>query len=183
MFLSLVITAVRARTRSVSVFSPRMINPSTVDLSCHSAADVTVVDAVRHVYVPRIEKYALTVLQAKTEGAKINKCPPFRRPFRFNKALHAHDTPTVSGGNNSEELLPVTPQQNDLSSRQEDETPQHVFSWGDISGAVFCQQISTAFCEIVKWRRNIFLVPTGKAGKNFLKELTKPLQTPPPFNA
>ena len=47
------------------------------------------------------------------------------------------------------------------------------FSRGYISGAVFCQQISTAFCEVVKRRRNIFLVPTGKAGINFVKELTK----------
>ena len=37
----------------------------------------------------------------------------------------------------------------------------------------FVQTVNGAYEEIVKWRRNIFLLPSGKAGKAFVKELTR----------
>ena len=37
--------------------------------------------------------------------------------------------------------------------------------WGRINGEVFSQQITRSYEEIVKWKRNFFLVPSGKVGK------------------
>ena len=33
--------------------------------------------------------------------------------------------------------------------------------------------ITSAYAEIAHWRRNVFLVPSGKAGKDFVKEITR----------
>lgn len=47
------------------------------------------------------------------------------------------------------------------------------FSWGNLDGPCFVHVITAAYAEIVHWRRNIFLVPSGRAGKSFVSELTK----------
>ena len=48
-----------------------------------------------------------------------------------------------------------------------------VFRWGDRDGAEFVKCVREAYNEVVHWRRNIFLVPSGKAGKDFVLELTR----------
>ena len=47
------------------------------------------------------------------------------------------------------------------------------FLWGKISGNTFCDLVSSAYTEVVHWRRNVFLIPSGKAGKTFITELAK----------
>jgi len=42
-----------------------------------------------------------------------------------------------------------------------------------MDGADFTQAISAAYAEIVHWRPNLFLTPSGKAGKHFTSELAK----------
>ena len=54
---------------------------------------------------------------------------------------------------------------------------QSQFKWGDLSGEVLIQRINIAYEEIVKWRRNIFLLPSGKAGKAFISELARLYQS------
>ena len=43
-----------------------------------------------------------------------------------------------------------------------------VFSWGDADGAP-----SEAYQTIVQWRRNIFELPYGEIGKDFISEMSK----------
>ena len=47
------------------------------------------------------------------------------------------------------------------------------FTWGSLSGQDFTQAISVAYAEAVRWRRNIFSLPSGKAGKDFIWELSR----------
>ena len=47
------------------------------------------------------------------------------------------------------------------------------FSWGSLDGKSFCDAIRAAYFEVMKWRRNIFLVPSGRVGKEFVRELTR----------
>ena len=47
------------------------------------------------------------------------------------------------------------------------------FRWEKLRGDVFCAKIEAAYEEAVHWRRNIFSVPSGKAGKMFVAELTR----------
>ena len=45
-------------------------------------------------------------------------------------------------------------------------------TWGNISYESFCDAINGVFNEIVHFRRNIFNIPSGRAGKAFIEELT-----------
>ena len=46
------------------------------------------------------------------------------------------------------------------------------FIWNNnIEGVEFVQSVSVAYDEVVYWRRNLFLVPYGKAGHEFVQEL------------
>ena len=48
----------------------------------------------------------------------------------------------------------------------------YLLSWTDtLDGGVFVQKVSDAYEEIVHWRRNVFLVPYGKVGREFVQEL------------
>ena len=49
------------------------------------------------------------------------------------------------------------------------------FTWGpdEVSSEQFIQSINTAYAEVVHWKRNIFSVPSGKAGKAFANELAR----------
>ena len=45
-------------------------------------------------------------------------------------------------------------------------------TWSNISYACFCDTVNDVYDEIVHYRRNIFNVPSGRAGKSFIEELT-----------
>ena len=54
------------------------------------------------------------------------------------------------------------------------ELPVASFCWNDaIEGTVFYQKVSIPYDEIVHWRHNLFLVPYGQVGKDFVYELAK----------
>jgi hypothetical protein len=46
------------------------------------------------------------------------------------------------------------------------------FKWGDLDGTDFRGEIENAYEEVVHWRRNIFMVPSGKVGEQFVAELS-----------
>ena len=55
---------------------------------------------------------------------------------------------------------------------QDVQLPEPDFQWGEKDGNTFCNLISTAYSEVVHWRRNVFMLPSGKAGKSFIRELS-----------
>ena len=46
------------------------------------------------------------------------------------------------------------------------------FTWGELNGDEFKQSIRRAYDEVAHWRRNVFMLPSGKAGKQFVREIT-----------
>ena len=46
------------------------------------------------------------------------------------------------------------------------------FRWGLHTGEEFAQTLACAYSESVHWKRNIFRVPSGNVGKQFVRELT-----------
>jgi len=49
-----------------------------------------------------------------------------------------------------------------------------VFSWSEhVDGETFSPGVSDAYDEVVHWRSNLFLVPQGKVGKEFVQELVR----------
>ena len=51
-------------------------------------------------------------------------------------------------------------------------TSTPVFTWGVHSAADFNHALEATYSEVVHWRKNSFSVPTGKAGKEFVRELS-----------
>jgi len=47
------------------------------------------------------------------------------------------------------------------------------FMWNEISGEKVCEFLISAYEEVIHWKPNIFLIPFGKAGKLFIKELAR----------
>ncbi len=46
-------------------------------------------------------------------------------------------------------------------------------SWGILKGSDIATSVQKAYDKIVKWRRNLFKVPTGKIGQEFIEEVAK----------
>ena len=42
----------------------------------------------------------------------------------------------------------------------------------NLPGDIFEEQINAAYDEVIFWRKNLFMLPAGKAAKNFIRELT-----------
>ena len=49
-------------------------------------------------------------------------------------------------------------------------------SWKDLDGKEFSYQTDRVYEEITKWRKNLFKLPSGRAGKDFVIELTSWLE-------
>jgi len=47
------------------------------------------------------------------------------------------------------------------------------FQWGASDGFAVTLAIDRAYAEIVHWRRNVFLLPSGKVGRDFVRELSR----------
>ena len=45
--------------------------------------------------------------------------------------------------------------------------------WGKLSGLELLVNVNKTYKKVVKWRRNIFSVPSGKAGKAFVEEMAR----------
>ena len=42
----------------------------------------------------------------------------------------------------------------------------------NLPGNIFTDLVSSAYNEVVFWRKNVFMLPTGKSAKSFIKELS-----------
>ena len=52
-------------------------------------------------------------------------------------------------------------------------TKEEKFYWGQRKGSEFTADIEHAYEQIVYWRQKLFLLPTGKSGKKFIREITR----------
>ena len=50
------------------------------------------------------------------------------------------------------------------------------FKWNDVDGLTFNNLLNDIYGKIVYWRKNLFLLPTGAAGKKYFRELARLLQ-------
>ena len=51
------------------------------------------------------------------------------------------------------------------------------FYWGEVKGSEITNMINTSYEKIVFWRRNLFMLPNGAAGKKFIREVTRLLNS------
>ena len=52
-------------------------------------------------------------------------------------------------------------------------TPSEQLKFGDSSGGKAVEAWMQVYNEVVRWKRNVFMPPTGKSGKDLLDEMTK----------
>ena len=101
--------------------------------------------------------------------AKSNSVP--KRPIAINSFVkEALKSTTVSAhmdcGIKTSKISPNLP--------QFDVCPSEIKAkmWGNICHQRFCEEINNIYNEVVHFRRNIFNLPSGGAGKHFIEELT-----------
>ena len=51
--------------------------------------------------------------------------------------------------------------------------PVTSFKWGGRDRTLFTDDVNEAYKKIVSWRKNLFMLPTGNAGKKYIKEVTR----------
>ena len=72
----------------------------------------------------------------------------------------------------------ATSHQQPNTGRYEDPWPlptcsQPDFQWGSHDGKAFCDMIDESYNDIIHWKRNIFLLPSGATRKSFIQEITR----------
>ena len=65
---------------------------------------------------------------------------------------------------------PPDPPDKDVSSLRKE---QLLYKWGDFDDKTFENNVHRAYDVIVYWRKNLFLLPTGKFGKAYIDENTR----------
>ena len=77
-----------------------------------------------------------------------------------NEGASARATLVLQNANKIQDLAEYTP------------AAEPNFQWGSLKREEFRSIIRLAYDEVVHWRRNIFLLPSGKVGKEFIRVLT-----------
>lgn len=69
---------------------------------------------------------------------------------------------------NATQTSPQSPPAEEVQTPAENPDEQHMpepdFLWGERDGVMFCNLIESAYSEVVHWKHNIFMIPSGKAG-------------------
>ena len=47
------------------------------------------------------------------------------------------------------------------------------FKWGSFDGKSFTKKMNLCYEQIVYWKKNLFLLPKGAAGKQYIREITR----------
>ena len=47
------------------------------------------------------------------------------------------------------------------------------YKWGSTEGSAFRLKVVRCYDKVVHWRRNVFSIPLGKAGKDFVSEMAR----------
>ena len=55
----------------------------------------------------------------------------------------------------------------------DDETKKLNFKWNQVEGEKFFNDLNTVYDKIVYWKKNLFILPSGRGGKQYVKELTR----------
>ena len=46
--------------------------------------------------------------------------------------------------------------------------PPMIFNWGEYDGTIFTNHLEEVYDKIVYWRSNLFMLPTGNCGKQYI---------------
>ena len=97
----------------------------------------------------------------------------------FKRNRHEGDNPngTIQANNNNHNNLnnkEVDEINDATNSRQNNQNEnQGNFYWNGVASMQFINELNNAQKKIVHWKRNLFMLPSGDAGKNYIEEVTR----------
>ena len=103
-----------------------------------------------------------------------HECTLCKKHFRTIRGLNQHlrkNQHQQTGSKPADDVQkppdppPITCSENDFE--------QPLYKWGNYGDKVFEKNLSDAYEQIVYWRKNLFMLPTGKAGKRYINETTR----------
>jgi hypothetical protein len=116
------------------------------------------------------------------------KCQKCLKTYKYKKACDKHmsicnyscpiqnnpHSSTTETKSATETESPTTASGDDTAiNNNADRTSHAHFMFGQKTGIEFSQEVTDAYNKIVCYRQNLFKVPSGQAGKNFFRELTR----------
>ena len=115
-----------------------------------------------------------------------HQCLTCKRSFRTEKGLKQHSrhckfkqqkqliqpTPTAAITATPDKV--PTPNKN-IDPHAKEFQPENIakYRWGRVDDKTFEKDLHFIYEKIVYWRKNLFLLPTGKAGKRYIDEITR----------
>ena len=146
-------------------------------LSCHSPPDVNLAQttmtphptAITLIAAEPVDEYATPFTPIWSSEQYDSRNPPettsaepqtIETPYPAAIGTVVTTTLTANANQATDYLPPFAPIQ----------SPN--FLWGDKKGETFAHSIQSCYEEVVHWKRNIFKVASGKAGKAFVREVT-----------
>ena len=119
------------------------------------------------------------------------ECEICKRPFSSKRALASHRVvhkrvPPVNQAENVVIPTQIVSPENDIDGRglvltqnsNENvnigpEKPENIFVWGNKSSLEFSRDLEAVYGKIVFFRQNLFKLPSGSSGKDFIREMTR----------
>ena len=84
------------------------------------------------------------------------------------------ESPSSLGSDPSQHMVPPPPVIPDLPPFKP--TPNPSFVWGSVSGVICVELLDCCYREAVHWVHNLFKVPSGRCGKDLVRELVRLLR-------
>ena len=91
-------------------------------------------------------------------------CNGCKRYFKTKRGLTLHQISCKENPRNREQSVTST-----IDVSHDDQNivvADTVFKWGDIDGKTFTERVELIYEKVVYWKKNLFLLPTGKSGKH-----------------
>ena len=115
----------------------------------------------------------LPAVQSNTQNNQGNECH-ICRSFRTNRGLLQHlntfrqrDTANLNASSNNES------DENNDNEVQEPEQQHEDFYWNTVPQRIYQKDLEETYNQVVYWRKNIFMEPTGAAGKKFIDGISR----------
>ena len=95
--------------------------------------------------------------------------------FKSIDVVKSSDDPEMNSTDPSDSQKTSYLDSSTAAANQENLTYDEVenFFWGEKKGSDFKLDLNIAYEQIVYWRQNLFLLPTGNVGKRFIREITR----------
>ena len=110
------------------------------------------------------------------------QCQKCLKKYKYKKSCEKHMSTCSYSCNfqnnpsspSAEIESPTTASGDDTANNINADRPSHAdFMFGQKTGIEFSKEVTDAYNKIVCYRQNLFKVPSGQAGKNFLREFTR----------